>query len=305
MKSSIIIVNRNGANFLRVGLPSVIAAVRYTGVEHEIIVVDDGSQDESVRVIRKEFPEVKLVALNQNQGFGKACNIGVEHSQNPIVIMLNNDMVVEEDFLNPLLTPFINEDIFAVACQVKKWDKQTIEIGLTRAKFKFGFIKINRNVNLVNMDIPQSTFFASGGAAAYSKEKYLILDGFDELYHPFYWEDVDLSYRAWKRGWQVFYQPHSVVYHKHQGTIGKSFKKSYVKEIYYRNRFLFIWRNITDWHYLKQHFFWLLPYLLINMLIGKFYYLRGLCCALQKISQIKEKKKIDKDLQRISDINIF
>ena len=306
MKASIIIVNWNGADLLRIGLPSVIAAVKHTGVDHEIIVVDDGSSDESVNVVQNEFPTVKLVPLERNHGFGKACNIGVEHSRNPIVIMLNNDMVVEEDFLEPLLLAFKDPDVFGVACQIKKWDKQTVEIGLTKAQFKFGFIKIKRNSdNLTGGNNPVPAFYASGGAVAYSKEKYLQIGGFDELYYPFYWEDIDLSYRAWKRGWKVFYQPQSVVYHKHQGTIGKTFKKNYVKEIYYKNRLIFIWRNITDRWYLWQHFFWLLPHLIVTVLVGKLYYLKGFFRAILSLREIQECRRKEKQIYQRNDLEIL
>ena len=112
MKASIIILNWNGVDLLRVTLPSVIAAVKHTGVDHEIIIVDDGSHDESVDLVRTKFPTVNLVPLAENHGFGEACNIGVKHSRNPIVIMLNNDMIVAENFLEPLLSVFTEPDVF-------------------------------------------------------------------------------------------------------------------------------------------------------------------------------------------------
>ena len=306
MKASIIIVNWNGADLLRIGLPSVIAAVKHAGVDHEIIVVDDGSSDESVNVVQNEFPTVKLVPLERNHGFGKACNIGVEHSLNPIVIMLNSDMVVEEDFLEPLLSVFSEPDVFAVGCTIKDWDKSSLQIGLITAQFRFGFFKVIRRSQIETMkEGPIPTFYASGGAVAYSKEKYLLLGGFDEIYYPFYWEDVDLSYRAWKRGWKVIYQPNSVVYHKNQGTIGRSFKKNYIKEIYYKNRFLFIWRNITNWWYLTQHLLCLLPHLIITAMVGKFYYVKGFFRALKNIGIVLEKRRKERQFQKNTDYRIF
>ncbi|NLW47622.1 MAG: glycosyltransferase family 2 protein [Firmicutes bacterium] len=306
MKASIIIVNWNGIDLLRITLPTVIAAIKYTGVEHEIIVVDDGSRDESVDLVRNEFPIVKLVSLDQNHGFGEACNIGVKHSRNPIVVLLNNDMIVEEKFLEPLLSVFTEPDIFAVTCQIKKWDKQTVEIGMITAQFKFGFAKVKRNNQIASQEeIPAPTFYASGGASAFSKEKYLTLDGFDELYYPFYWEDMDLSYRAWKRGWRVIYQPQSVVYHKHQGTIGKSYKKNYIKEVYYKNRLLFHWRNITNRWYLTQHLLCLLPHLVGTVLIGKLYYVKGFFRAIKNIGIILERRKREKKFIKRNDTQIF
>jgi len=304
LKASIIIVNWNGADLLCKGLPSVMKSVSYAGNEHEIIVVDDGSTDESVKVI-EQFSGIKLIALPQNRGFGAACNIGAAESQNAIVIVLNNDVIVEENFIIPLLEAFEDPGIFAVSCKIKKWDKETVEIGRTCGRFSCGFISIKRD-NLGSPSITlQPTFYASGGAVAYDKGKFLQLGGFDPLYYPFYWEDNDLSYRAWKRGWEVLYQPHSVVYHQHQGTIGRSFSKSYIKTIYYRNKLLFVWKNITDVSYLFQHLICLIPYLLGTMLIGRVHNMRGFFAALKFVPVVLQRRTQEKQSGKVSDREIF
>jgi GT2 family glycosyltransferase len=69
------------------------------------------------------------------------------------------------------------------------------------------------------------TFYAGGGSSAYDRRKFLELGGFDPLLHPFYVEDADVSYMAWKRGWKVLYAPGSIVFHEHRGTIGKRFTR--------------------------------------------------------------------------------
>jgi len=302
--ASIIIVNWNGACLLRQGLPSIIDAVAYTREQHEIIVVDDGSQDDSVIVIQHEFPDVKLVVLKENHGFGKACNIGVEHSSNEIVIMLNSDMIVEKNFIEGLLPVFADDAVFVVACKIKKMDKEAIEIGRTHGKFIFGFITVDRDCDKsVNQAV--STLYASGGAAAYRKKQYMELGGFDELYYPFYWEDLDLSYRAWKRGWKVLYQPRSVVYHKHQGTIGKSFKKSYVKTMYYKNKFIFTWRNITDSNLLIWHIMLLLPCLMLNLMVGRVFHTKGFYLALKKLPNVFFRRKQDELVRMRTDSEVL
>jgi glycosyltransferase involved in cell wall biosynthesis len=83
----------------------------------------------------------------------------------------------------------------------------------------------------------------------------LELGGFDELLKPFYLEDTDLGYMAWKRGWKVLYQPASVVYHEHRGTIGKRFSQGYIESVLKKNFILFAWKNIHDWRMLCSHFF--------------------------------------------------
>jgi glycosyltransferase involved in cell wall biosynthesis len=82
----------------------------------------------------------------------------------------------------------------------------------------------------------------------------LELGGFDELLAPFYLEDTDLGYMAWKRGWQVLYQPRSIVYHEHRGTIGRRFSDAQIQAVLKKNYLLFCWKNIHNWRLLASHF---------------------------------------------------
>ncbi|MGH9593996.1 MAG: glycosyltransferase, partial [Bryobacteraceae bacterium] len=97
-------------------------------------------------------------------------------------------------------------------------------------------------------------FYGGGGSCAFDRAKFLELGGFDEILHPFYLEDTDLGYMAWKRGWQVLYQPRSVVYHEHRGTIGKRFSEAYIQSVLKKNFLLFCWKNIHEWSKLVPHF---------------------------------------------------
>ena len=93
-------------------------------------------------------------------------------------------------------------------------------------------------------------FYGGGGSCAFDRAKFLDIGGFDHLYRPFYLEDTDLGYMAWKRGWKVLYQPASVVYHEHRGTIGKRFSNAYIQSVLKKNFVLFAWKNIHDWRML-------------------------------------------------------
>jgi glycosyltransferase involved in cell wall biosynthesis len=96
-------------------------------------------------------------------------------------------------------------------------------------------------------------FYAGGGSSAFDRRKFLALGGFDPLLHPFYLEDTDLGYMAWKRGWKVLYQPRSVVFHEHRGTIGKKFSPEYIASVLKKNFVLFCWKNIHEWWRLLSH----------------------------------------------------
>jgi hypothetical protein len=96
--------------------------------------------------------------------------------------------------------------------------------------------------------------YGGGGSCAFDRRKFLELGGFDELLAPFYMEDTDLGYLAWKRGWKVLYQPRSIVFHEHRGTIGKRFSRTYIDSIVQKNLLLFCWKNIHEWSRLAPHF---------------------------------------------------
>jgi GT2 family glycosyltransferase len=96
-------------------------------------------------------------------------------------------------------------------------------------------------------------FWAGGGSCAFDRRKYLEVGGLDTLYDPFYVEDVDLSYQAWKRGWKCLLAPASRVVHKHRATSSRKFTTSFVENITRRNLYLFLWKNVTDRSMLFDH----------------------------------------------------
>src|SRR5204863_209716 len=88
-----------------------------------------------------------------------------------------------------------------------------------------------------------------------SEPAFAALGGFDPLYHPFYIEDADLSYQAWKRGWKCLLAPASRVIHKHRSTSQSRFGLSFVENTIRKNQFLFIWKNVTDFYMILEHVF--------------------------------------------------
>jgi len=284
-KASIIIPNYNGKDLLSECLPSVIKAIDLDE-GHEIIVVDDGSSDGSVSFLEKNFPSVRIILLDKNVGFGAACNIGVQKSMNPVVVLLNSDIKVSKEFLLPLLEAMKNEDIFAVSGKVFQWDEKSVYVERTTAKQTAGMLTISTEP----ADTRQMTLYAGGGMAAFDREKFLSLGGFDDLYSPFYYEDLDLSYRAWKKGWKVLYEPKSVMYHKHAATINRTTSPFMVRVIKNKNLFLFTWRNINDSKLLLPHFFFL-PFQLLKWIITlKPAALLGFMWALTKTDKVIKKR---------------
>ena len=253
--ASAVIPNWNGRDLLERYLPSVITAMA-GNPENEIIVVDNGSTDGSADFVRQAFPDVTLVALDRNLGFGGGSNAGFRAAKNDIVVLLNSDMQVSPDFLAPLLEGFRDELVFAVSCQIFFRDpaRQREETGLTQGWWQDGGLKVRHRIDPAIGDL-FPCFYGGGGSCAFDRRKFLELGGFDELLAPFYLEDTDLGYLAWKRGWKVLYQPRSIVYHEHRGTIGKRFSDAQIQAVLKKNYLLFCWKNIHEWRRLAAHFF--------------------------------------------------
>lgn len=260
--ATIIVLNWEGRHLLEEFLPSVVEAVKHDGRDHEIMVVDNGSRDGSVDFLRNRFPSVRVIPLDRNRRFTGGNNAGVAAAKNDIVVFLNNDMQVDRDFLQPLLDGFQEETVFAVSCQVFFQDKtrRREETGNTKARWRMGFIEPYHGEVPEKGTAGQSClpiFWGGGGSCAFDRNKFLALGGLDTLYDPFYLEDTDLSYQAWKHGWKSLLAVDSVVVHKHRGTNKQKFGDNFVDNTIRKNQYLFIWKNITFFPWTLSHLLYL------------------------------------------------
>ena len=253
---SVIIPTWNGRSLLDMSLPPLRAALAAYAGGGEIIVVDNGSEDDTCAYLAAEFPEVRVLPLPTNEGFAGATNRGVREARHATVIPLNNDMVVEPDFVAPLLEALDDQpDAFGVSCQIDFIDKSKPrwETGKVHARWSAGTITLF-HLDHYEQDLRYPVFFAGGGASAYDRAKFLALGGFDEaVFSPVYIEDVDLGYRAWKRGWPSIFEPRSVVHHKHRGTTRRLWSEGTIRSFFVKNLAALVWKNVGDWRLLARH----------------------------------------------------
>ena len=248
------ILNWDGLHLLREFLPGVVEAV---GGKHEIVVVDNGSRDGSIDFVRERFPGVRVLPLDRNYGFSIGINLGFKHVHTDIVVLLNNDMHVNPDFLQPLLAPFSDSNVFAVTSQVFLTDngERREETGKTRGSSSV--VLSGSGMAICLPEDAQRTaipvLWAGGGSSAMDMRKLGSIGGFDSLYHPFYVEDTDVSWQAWKRGWKCLLAPQSRVVHQHRGTSRPNFGDDFVDRMIRRNQYLFIWKNVTGTGMILQH----------------------------------------------------
>ncbi len=240
---TLIITNWNGSRLLRECLPTVLEAVRFDHHHfYEVMVIDDCSNDNSLKILADEFPEVRTEQTPQNLGFQEANNYAVKLAESKIVMPMNNDIKLDPKALHYLAQHFDNKDTFAVSGKIFAFDQTTFLYGNRGGYFQKGHFHLYEKPP----EDDSQTLFACGGAFMVNRQKYLDLGGFDSMYHPLYYEEIDLSYRALKRGWEVHYEPQSIAYHKVQATITRQEKLRRISLISARNNYLFIWKNILD-----------------------------------------------------------
>ena len=217
---SAIIVNRDKKTYLKDCLDSLL---NQTHSSIEIIVVDNGSQDGSQEMLKEEFPQVKLIANEHNQLYCRAQNQGNRIAEGEYIICLNNDVVLEKDFVEEALKAANTDERIGMVCgKIISWDRQTLDsagqlLGRSRRPIERGYKKKDTGI----FDQPCYIFSAGGVAPLYKRK---MLDGikiedeyFDESYGMFY-EDLDIAWRANLLGWKGFYTPRALAYHRRGGT---------------------------------------------------------------------------------------
>ena len=300
---SIIIPAYNGKGHLEANLPSLLEATQGRGGV-EVIVVDDGSADGTPEFLAARFPQITLVALGVNRGFAGACNAGVHSARGEIVYFLNSDVRVLPGFLDPVLRGFRDPTVFAVGSrEIPSQGEGTFTVAVPFFRFGLFGHRYLKTSRVPAHPIP--VLFVSAGHAAFSREKFLSLGGFDDLYRPFYWEDIDLCYRAWRRRWRVILEPESGVRHVGQGTIGRFYARRTIQSVYWKNRFLFAWKNLRDAAFVAEHLA-CLPLLLAGLSVLRGWaVLKGFTWALGQLREALRKRRQETGGVTISDRQIL
>ena len=293
---SVVIPTYNVVSLLRQNLPHVIEALtEYDTHKVELIVTDNHSTDDTItylKELQKEAPIPVVVLENSfNGGFAINANRGVHAAKGDVVILLGSDVRPAKDFIKPLLPYFTDETVFAVGCANESDEDIGTNIlrGRGIGKWEKGFL-MHRNGAFIN----NNTLWVDCGSGAFRKSIWDRIGGLQELYRPFYWEDVDLSYRAQKMGYSVKVEKSSRVVHEHKkGSIKKGEKSAFVIQTTYRNQFFFVWLNITDKKMFRNHLLYLPYHILTAIKDGNWLFLKGFFFALLQLGKIRsERRKI-------------
>lgn len=261
---AVVIVSWNSAAFL----PGCLGSLRrMRRPPAEIVVADNGSTDGTADLVRRDFPEVDLVECGANLGFCRANNLGIARTRSPYVLVLNPDTRLAADFLEQLLPAFEDPRVGMAAGKLLRFDGKTLDsagqvLGRSRQPKDRGYGRIDRG----QFDRDEEVFGACAAAALYRRamlESIVDRDGayFDEAFFAFF-EDLDLAWRARRRGWKAAYRHRAVGEHARGGTARGPLilrrwaallgRDSEIRFHVAKNRYLTILRNDTRRDYLKN-----------------------------------------------------
>ena len=246
---AIVILNWNGASMLRKFLPSVL---KYSQ-EAEVIVADNASKDDSLKVMETEFPEVRTIVLDKNYGFAEGYNQALRQVEAEYYLLLNSDVEVTEGWLQPMLTYMdAHEDV--VACQPKlrcEWNRSMLEYAGACGGYidylGYPFCR-GRVFNTVEEDLGQydtvvPVLWATGAALMIRSKLYWEAGGLDARFFA-HQEEIDLCWRLRARGYKIVCVPQSVVYHVGGASLPKqNSKKTFLN---FRNNMILLYKNLPD-----------------------------------------------------------
>lgn len=288
---TVIIPNYNGAQLLRKNLPSVKVACKAYGEQCTIIVVDDGSADDSLSVLQHEFPEVEVVIHDKNKGFAEAIHSGVHAAKTELLFLLNSDVEVQADIFAPLVSYFDDPNTFSVNPLIYDEQGEVKRHSWNLRQFKAGTLKLmpwdlNDALNRRKNGEKLATAYAHGGSFMVRKSMFQALNGFHPIYKPFYSEDYDLGLRAWRRGWPSYFEPSVHIVHQSLGSIRSNVKFKYVKSIRRRNRYLLEWMHLSSAQLLLSNIPLSILQLLGELLLLDRVNLKGFGLAILKIPEV-------------------
>lgn len=265
MKTTVVIPNYNGRNYLQDCLTSLLEGSEVPA----IIVVDNGSADESAAMVKERFPMVKLIALPENRGFSAAVNIGIREAGTEYVFLLNNDTVVLKDTIEELEAAMERHPkAFSVAAKMLQMKNPELidSAGDFYCALGWAFARGKDRKNEA-FSKETSVFSACAGAALYRKAVFEKIGDFDEN-HFAYLEDIDVGYRAKIYGYRNYYAPASVVLHAGSGSSGSRHNKFKV-DLSSRNSIYLIYKNMPVLQVLLN-----LPFLLLGYLVKILFFLK-------------------------------
>lgn len=244
---SVVIPNYNGRHLLEENLPFLFDALKSAELPFEIIIADDCSTDESIEYLKLYYPSVQIVSTSENSGFSTACNTGIAAARYGFTCVVNSDVTFKDNYFLNSIKYLDNPKLFAVKGDIINYREHYDDIfDINRdivVYFKRGHI-LFKNADKFESEKYDCKTVLLGCCFICRTELLKGFGGFDEMFSPYYREDLDLAIKAIKNGYEVQYIPDCQVYHKIGSTIGitqPSVKKQLVAK---RNKFMLTWKHL-------------------------------------------------------------
>lgn len=295
---SVIIPNFNGKKYLKDCLDALLVQ---DFPSFEIVVVDNGSKDGSVTYLKKNYPQVRIIALKENTGFCGAVNAGIHTSNAEYILLLNNDTIVQEGFIKALVQAIKKSpDIFS--CQAKMLqmhDKGKIDdAGNYYCALGWAFAD-GKGKPEENYNKRKKIFASCAGAAIYRKSILNEIGCFDEE-HFAYLEDLDIGYRARLYGYENWFCPKARVYHVGSGTSGSRYNLFKIRYSS-RNNVYMIYKNMPLWQIVLNFPFFLVGFGIKTMFFACQGYGKEYIAGIKNGVDISRKNIVNKEyLNKIS-----
>ena len=243
---SVVIPSRNGRELLAAQLPGIVREL--AGFTHEIVVVDNGSDDGTAEWLRDTWPQVRVEVSPEPLSFSRAVNRGIDRARFAHVCLLNNDMLLDSGFFAPLVLAFERiPDLFCATAQIR------FPPGVRREETGKAVLTLDHPTAFpVRCDTPLPgedqtwVLYGSGGCSLYDAAKLRTLGSLDVAYDPAYVEDLDIGYRAWQRGWPSVFVAAAMVEHRHRATTSRYYTREGLDNILEINYLTFLARAISS-----------------------------------------------------------
>jgi GT2 family glycosyltransferase len=288
---SVVIPNYNGKNLLPEILPPLCKALKNTHLLYEIIISDDCSTDNSIQYIKDNYKDIIILTAEANKGFSPTINKGIFATKYDLILLLNSDVKLTENYFENILPYFENEDTFGVMGRIIGWDNDDIQDGGKYPSFHGAKIKTSGNYIPVKSNIGNRlySFYLSGANAMVCAKKIKQLGGFNEIFAPFYIEDVELSIRAWRMGYRCYYEHNAICRHKTSTTIKSKSSKKYINTIYYRNK---MYLHVLHLDGVKKLLWYLqlIPETFLHIITGNFWYFTSLKMFFKSLKKLENCK---------------
>lgn len=290
-KVNIVTLNYNGLDLLKQNLPSLVAAAKASTHICRVTVLDNCSVDGSVEYVRNQFPSVQIFLAAENKVLCSFNDLA-KAVDDDILILLNNDVSVDVSLVDPIVVTFEqNKNAFFVSTYGDR-TVPTFHWGIITAEFSLPkhYSRESRVMYTVNT-----------GMGAFDRVKFLELGGYDELYLPGRYEDLDICYRGWRRSWQGYCQPKSRIFHEGQVSFDKYYTSKQIQRLVFRNSLIFMVKNISN-PYLLGRFFVLTCFrMTFYFILMRWYMLRGFFDFLKMLPKVLSTRKKVKSFSQLSD----